>query len=103
MVARRGGTQSQKSKKIVIESKDDFKDRGFSSPDEADSLMLTVHVARMNFPEFKAKARDTVIPEEKPKNCLTDDDSPDMKFGEAMDMDLREEDAAFSAINFRVD
>jgi len=50
-----------KGKKKCAESKKDFKSRGFESPDEADSLTLLVHAARMGsgvIPSMRGDAAD---------------------------------------------
>lgn len=73
LVSRRGGRQSQKSKLLKVESKDEYKARGHSSPDRADALTVLVAVARMSIPDLIPKAPKTVLEQEVPHPFFKDE------------------------------
>lgn len=85
---RRGGSPTGKGKKLAVESKDEYKDRhGGKSPDEADALLIGVHVARTTIRELIPRAPDTIVARPKPFNVLTGP-RDGMNFGEPMNMDF---------------
>jgi len=73
LVSRRGGRQSQKSKLLKVESKDEYKSRGHTSPDRADCATLLVQTARISIPDLLPKAPKTVLEEEVPHPFFKDE------------------------------
>lgn len=60
LVARCGGMKTGKGKILSVESKPTFKKRtGQGSPDEADAILMVLHVARLTTPGLIPKAKDT--------------------------------------------
>jgi hypothetical protein len=73
-----------KGDKLRVESKRDYKDRGYDSPDEADSLTMLVHAARICMKDEPAILRSTynqATDTEKPKTG-TFDKLPYLSFGD---------------------
>ena len=87
LVNRRGGSPAGKKALLAVEGKDDFKARGFSSPDRADSLTECIQCARIGEPRLMPKAPDTKIAPDMLPNVLDKDASPwGVKMGEPIDM-----------------
>jgi hypothetical protein len=87
LVNRRGGSPSGKKGLLQVESKDDFKSRGFSSPDRADSLTECVQCARIGESRLMPKAPDTTVAQDSLPNVLDPDSWPfGVKMGEPVDM-----------------
>ena len=59
LLGRRGGRSSTKARKMIVESKGDYKARGNSSPDFADSINLVIHGIRLR-ESLSAKAPETL-------------------------------------------
>jgi len=86
LVQRRGGSPAGKNKLLQVEAKSEYKARGFTSPDRADSFTMMVQVARMSEPRMLPKAPDTTIAVERQPSIFDKDSGFGLKMGEAINM-----------------
>lgn len=62
LAARQGGMAPGLGKKLMVESKADYKRRtGSDSPDLADATLIMIHVARITTPGLIPRAKDTAV------------------------------------------
>ena len=89
LVNRRGGSPAGKNKLMAVESKRDYKARGFTSPDRADSFTMMVQVARISEGRLLPKAPDTTVAKEREPSIFDAESESGMKVGEPIDMGAR--------------